>query len=595
MGEIKKHIKEQLNTLPSRPGIYQFLDAKNKIIYIGKAKNLKKRVSSYFNKHAEGKTYMMLKNLDRIEHIVTDNETEAFLLENVLIKQYKPKYNVLLKDDKTYPWIVIRNEAFPRVEMTRNYIKDGSEYFGPYTSVKTVRVLLDLIHDIYPIRTCKLDLQPSKIQKKNYKVCLEYHLGRCKAPCIGEETEEDYKQYIEKIRQILKGNFKPALQFFENEMKNAAANLEFEKAQEFKEKIEALQNYQSRSTVVNPKIGNVEVYSILSDTERAYVNFMEVSNGSIIRARNLEYKKKINEADQEILSMAVTEIHRELNLHAKEIILPMKIEIPFPIKQTVPHRGDKKKLLEMSLKNARYFKLEKLKQLQQTRPDLHLERMLRQMQHDLHLSNPPRHMECFDISHTQGFEKTASCVVFKDLKPSKKDYRHYTVKTVEGIDDFASMKEVVYRRYKRLKEENIPLPGLVVIDGGKGQLNAALDALKELKLDDQITLIGIAKRLEEIYKPGDPVPLYLDKRSETLKIIQQIRNEAHRFGLRLHRKRRTKRLIPSTLTSIPGIGEKTALKLLKHFKSIKQLQEASQEEIAQIVGHKTAEKIKKYL
>jgi len=587
-------LKEKVTQFPRQPGVYQFIDDKGRVLYVGKAKNLRNRVHSYFSSQISPKMAWMLRKAADIQYIVTENETEAFLLENVLIKKYQPRYNILLKDDKTYPWIVIRNEAFPRVEMTRDWIDDGSEYFGPYTSVRTVRVLLDLIHDLFPLRTCKYDLKAGKIASGKYKVCLEYHLGRCNAPCTGMETEETYSVYIKEIRKILRGNFKTALDYFQTRMWEAAANREFEKAQEFKEKLEALQRYQARSTVVNPKLGNVEVFSILPDENTAYVNYMEVANGTVIRVFNTEVKKRLEETDGEILAHVITDLKQRFRTGAKEIILPFEVNLPFAVKQTVPRRGDKRKLLELSLKNAKYYRLEKIKQLQRTDPEAHTRRILARMKEDLRLPAEPRHIECFDISHTQGTEKTASCVVFKDAKPDKKSYRHFRIKNVEGNNDFASLYEAVYRRYKRLREEGEALPGLIVIDGGKGQLSSALKALRDAGVEN-IPVISIAKRLEEIFRPGDPLPLYLDKQSETLKILQHIRNEAHRFGLRLHRKRRQKRSLHDSLTGIPGVGEKTAVKLLRHFKSVKKIKEAPREELEKVVGKRLAGTIKTHL
>ncbi len=590
-GELLAKIK----SLPAAPGVYLYKNAAGEVIYVGKAKNLRKRVSSYFAKEQEGKTALLVRRIADIAHVVTGNETEAFLLENVLIKKYQPKYNILLKDDKTYPWIVIRKEAFPRVEMTRVYEKGRGEYFGPYTSVRTVKVLLELIHDLFPIRTCAYDLSPGKIRKGRYKVCLEYHLGRCKAPCTGNETEENYRQYLDAVRKILKGNFKPVLEYLTNEMNEAARKLQFETAQEYLEKIRALENYQSRSVVVNPKIGNVEVYSIVSDDRRAYVNFFEVAHGTVIRARNIEVEKKIGETDAEILSYVITDHRNRYGLHTPRIIVPFKTDIPFDVRQIVPRAGDKKKLLDLSLKNAKYYRKEKLDQLKIVDPEADLKRRLEQARKDLRLPRPPVRMECFDISHTQGVEKTASCVVFTNLKPDKKEYRHFRIKTVEGNNDFASMEEVVRRRYARLQSEGKPLPDLIIIDGGKGQLHSAMKALKALGLDERIPVIGIAKRLEEIYRPGDSIPLYLDKTSETLKVIQRIRNEAHRFGLKLHRQRREKRSVSVTLTQIPGVGEKTAVKLLKQFGSLKRIREAGPGKLAEAVGEKTARKIWEHL
>ncbi|NPA43670.1 MAG: excinuclease ABC subunit UvrC [Chlorobi bacterium] len=591
---MSERIKEKLAELPAQPGIYQFLDKAGNVLYVGKAKNLKNRVSSYFSKHVTRKTGLMLRRAVDLHYIVTANETEAYLLENVLIKKHQPKFNILLKDDKTYPWIVIRNEPFPRVEMTRDWVDDGSEYFGPYTSVRTVRVLLDLIHDLFPIRTCRYDLSPEKIRQGKFKVCLEYHLGRCNAPCVGREDEHTYRSYLKEIRKILRGNFRSALEYFRRQMTEAAARYQFEKAQEFKEKLEALERYQARSTVVNPKLGNVEVYSLVEDGDTAYVNFMEVANGTVIRVWNTEVKRRLDESPEEILGYAVREWRRRFPTGAREIIVPFMLDLPDDIKQTVPKRGDKRKLLELSEKNARYYRLERRKHLMQTDPARHTERLLERMKEDLFLPRPPRHIECFDISHTQGVEKTAACVVFKDGKPDKKSYRHFTIKSVEGNDDYASLYEAVYRRYHRLKEEGRSLPDLVVIDGGKGQLSAARKALEDLGLAD-LPVISIAKRLEEIYRPGDPIPLHIDKLSETLRVIRHIRDEAHRFGLRLHRKRRQKRSVGGVLTRIPGVGEKTAVKLLKHFKSVKRIREAPIEEVAAVVGPKTARRVKEFL
>ncbi len=589
MNKKKTHpVREQARLLPRLPGIYRFYDKDGKIIYIGKAKDLRKRVMSYFSKAPTGKHALLMQRMHRLDHIVTENETEAFLLENIQIKHHKPRYNILLKDDKTYPWIVIRHEAFPRVELTRRWEKGAGEYFGPYPSVYMARTLLELIHDLFPLRTCKLDLRPEKIDRGQYQVCLEYHLGRCKAPCTGGQTEEDYGENIKRIREILKGNFRPAMAYLEQQMLGHANRLAFEKAQWFKDKMDALTHYQARSTVVNPKLGNVAVFSLIADPQRAYVNFMEVANGSIIRAKNMEIRRKWNETDEEILAAAIGDIYTQFSRTVKEIIVPFRVEIPLKTRQTVPRRGDKKKLLDLSEKNARYFRLERRKQLQIKNPEEHKRRLLEQVKTDLRLNKLPFKMECFDISHTQGTEKTASCVVFHQLKPAKKEYRHFKIKTVEGIDDYAAMREVVYRRYKRLLDEGKDLPELVVIDGGKGQLNAAMESLRKLGIENQVQLIGIAKRLEEIYRPGDPLPLYLDKRSETLKIIQQIRNEAHRFGLRLHRKRRDRKSVQTRLTSLPGIGEKTAVKLLRHFGSMPRIEQASVEELAKVLGPKRA-------
>ena len=585
-------IEIQLQTLPDTAGVYQFFDAKDTILYIGKAKNLKKRVRSYFNKeHEYGKTNVLVKKIRAIKHIVVASETDALLLENNLIKKYQPRYNVLLKDDKSYPWICIKKERFPRVFSTRRVIKDGSEYFGPYTSIKTVYTLLDLIKGLFSLRTCNYDLAEDKIANQKYKVCLEFHLGNCKGACEGKEFEADYLQNLASVREILKGNFKNSLSVFKNQMKTLSADLRFEEAQVLKEKISILENYQSKSTIVNPKISDVEVYSIVSDERYAYVNFLQVSHGAIIRAHTMELKKKLDEPDPELLSLAITEIRHRFKLHSDEIYVPFKVDLSTNLKVTIPKLGDKKHLLDLSLRNAKYQRLEQLKQIKITDPDRHTKRIMNQMKSDLRLDKAPIHIECFDNSNIQGTHPVAACVVFKNGKPSKKEYRHFNIKTVEGPDDFASMTEVVYRRYKRLLDEGQPLPQLIIIDGGKGQLSAALKSLDELGLREKIAIIGIAKRLEELFYPNDPIPLYLDKKSETLKIIQQLRNEAHRFGIEHHRNRRSKSALKSELESIPGIGDKTRIQLLQTFKSAQRVSFAKLDELEHIVGKSKAQKI----
>lgn len=585
-------IKLQLSTLPNSPGVYQFYDKEEKILYVGKAKNLKKRVSSYFNKtHDNGKTKVLVKKIVYIKHIVVDTESDALLLENNLIKKYKPRYNVLLKDDKTYPWICIKNERFPRVFYTRNLIKDGSEYFGPYTNMKTVRVLLDLIKSVYPLRTCNYDLSAEKINAHKYKVCLEYHLGNCKGPCEGYQTTEEYQRQIVEIKDILKGNFKSSLHYFKTQMKFLASEMRFEEAQDFKEKIEVLENYQAKTTIVNPKINNVDVFSIISDESYAYINFLQLSHGAIIRSHTLELKKKLNETDEELLQLGIIEIRQRFKSLSRELYLPFPVTVDRNLKVTIPKLGDKKRILELSERNAKYFRMERFKQLKVTDPDRHTNRIMAQMKKDLRLSEEPRHIECFDNSNIQGTNPVAACVVFKNGKPAKKEYRHYNIKTVVGPDDFASMEEVVFRRYKRLLEEEQPLPQLIVIDGGKGQLSSALKSLDALELRGKIAIIGIAKRLEEIYFPGDSIPLYLDKKSESLKIVQQLRNEAHRFGITFHRKKRSNAAINSELEGIEGVGKKTATDLLKTFKSVKRIKEASIEKLAEVVGMSKAQKI----
>lgn len=585
----------QLQTLPESPGVYQYFDKDGKILYVGKAKNLKKRVSSYFTKnHDHYKTAVLVKKIVTIKHIVVETEADALLLENNLIKQWQPRYNILLKDDKSYPWICIKNEPFSRIFPTRKMIKDGSEYFGPYTNFKTVTTLMELIKELYALRTCQYDLSSHKIEAGKYKVCLEYHIGNCKGACEGLETLESYQEQVEAVRQILKGNFKQSVQRFKKLMQHYASNLQFEEAQKVKEKMEVLENYQAKSTILNPKITNIDVFSIVSDESAAYVNFLQIAHGAIIRSHTLEIKKKLDESDEEILELAIVELRERFHLLSKEVIVPFEVSLGEHIKVTVPQLGDKKQILELSQRNAKYHRLEQLKQIQITDPDRHTNRIMAQMQKDLRLSVEPRHIECFDNSNIQGTNPVAACVVFKDGKPSKKDYRHFNIKTVEGPNDFASMEEVVYRRYKRLLEEEQPLPQLIIIDGGKGQLSSAVKSLDTLGLRGKIAIIGIAKRLEELFYPGDSIPLYLDKKSETLKIIQQLRNEAHRFGITHHRDKRSKSALQTSLETIPGVGEKTMQTLIKHFKSVKRLKEASEDEISKVVGKVKAKKISEF-
>ncbi|WP_136466793.1 excinuclease ABC subunit UvrC [Flagellimonas onchidii] len=587
-------ISVQISVLPDNPGVYQFYDEKGKILYVGKAKNLKKRVSSYFNKKQEyGKTRVLIKKIRSVRHIVVPTESDALLLENNLIKKFQPRYNVLLRDDKSYPWICIKNELFPRIFMTRNVIKDGSEYFGPYTSVKTVKTLLELIKNVHPLRTCKHKLTKEKIEAGKFKFSLEYHLGFCQGACQGLINEEDYKERIDKVKEIIKGNFKSSLIYFKQQMQALADDMEFEKAQHVKEKIEILENYQAKSTIVNPKINNVDVFTIISDETHAYVNFLQLAHGSIIRSHTLEMKKKLKETDEELLPLAITEIRQRFASQSKEIYLPFPVAVEEGLKITLPKLGDKKRILELSERNARFYRQDRFKQIKITDPDRHTKRIMAQMKADLRLSEEPTHIECFDNSNIQGSNPVAACVVFKNGKPSKKDYRHFNIKTVEGPDDFASMEEVVYRRYRRLLDEDESLPQLIVIDGGKGQLSSALKSLDALELRGKIAIIGIAKRLEEIYFPEDPIPLYLDKKSESLKIIQQLRNEAHRFGITHHRNKRSKAAIDSELENIEGIGKKTAEQLLQQFKSVKRIREATIESLAESIGMVKAKKIYK--
>lgn len=582
----------QISTLPNAPGVYQYYDSEGKILYIGKAKNLKKRVTSYFTKkHENARTRLLVKRIADIKHIVVATETDALLLENNLIKKYQPKYNVLLKDDKSYPWICIKKERFPRVFSTRRFIKDGSEYYGPYTSMKTVHTLLDLIKGLYPLRTCNYDLSEEKIRAGKFKVCLEYHLGNCAGPCEAKFSEVDYQENIEAIRNIVKGNFKESLTRFRSQMKAFAENLQYEDAQRIKEKIESLENYQAKSTVVNPKINNVDVFSVISDDSYGYVNFLQLSFGSIIRSHTLEIKKKLDESNEELLQLSVIELRQRFNSQSKEIYVPFPIEAEEGVKVHVPKLGDKKHILDLSERNAKYYRMERFKQARIVDPDRHAKRIMAQMKKDLRLSEEPRHIECFDNSNIQGTNAVAACVVFKNGKPSKKDYRKFNIKTVVGPDDFASMEEVVYRRYKRLLDEKQPLPHLIIVDGGKGQLSSSLKSLDKLGLRGKIAIVGIAKRLEELFYPDDPIPLYLDKKSETLKIIQQLRNEAHRFGISFHRDKRSKEALNTELESIPGIGEKTVIDLLKYFKSTKRVKEADFDSLAGVVGASRAKKI----
>ena len=582
--------------MPSEPGVYQFFNKEDKIIYIGKAKNLKKRVASYFQKNVGSrKTKNLVKNIHEIKHIVVSTESDALLLENSLIKKYQPKYNILLRDDKTYPWIVIKKEAFPRVLTTRRVEKDGSEYFGPFTNYKTVRTIMGVFSTLYSLRTCHYDLKEKNIVEKKYKVCLEYHIGNCLGGCEGHQKEEDYDVYISNIRDFLKGNLSSSLNYFKNEMKTASDCLQFEKAQSAKEKIELLENYQSKSTVVSSKLNNIDVFSIISDSSHAYVNHLQVAFGRIVRFHNVEIKKKLEETDRKLLLMTLVNLRDKFNSKNNIVISNIKFDKILDLKFIFPKAGDNKKLLDLSVRNATQFKIEKLKQVQIVDPERHTNRILNQMKTDLRLNKMPVHIECFDNSNIQGSNPVASCIVFKNSKPSKKDYRHYNIKTVEGPDDYASMEEVVYRRYRRMLDEKLSLPSLIIIDGGKGQLSSSIKALKKLNLENTIAILGIAKRLEEIFYPNDPIPLYLNKKSETLKVIQQMRNEAHRFAINFHRNKRSKQALTSSFDGIPGIGEKTKTALLKRFKSLKNIKETSLELLISEVGESKAKKLKDFL
>ena len=590
---MHSELELQLKTLPSEPGVYRYYDKKGEILYVGKAKNLKNRVLSYFNKSQIGyKTRMMVSKIVRLETTVVNSEYDALLLENNLIKEYQPFYNILLKDDKSYPWICIKKEPFPRIFLTRNVIKDGSEYYGPYAKVKQAKTLIEVIKNIYKLRTCSLNLAPEKIKEGKYKVCLEYHIKNCSGPCEGLESEEEYTQKLNAIRGIIKGEFKAAREYLEAEMYNYAAKLEFENAQQSKEKLQILENYQTHTTIVSSNINDVDVFGIISDEAAAYVNYFKIKNGSIIQSYTTEIKKMLDETDEEILEEALIEIRNKFNSTSTEIFLPFHLNIEIPhVKLIVPKLGDKKRIVELSEKNAMEYRVEKLKQVQIVDPERHTNRIMAEMKKLLRLPEEPRHIEGFDNSNIQGTNPVSACVVFKDGKPSKADYRIFHVKTVEGPNDFATMEEVIYRRYSRLLDEGEPLPQLILIDGGKGQLSSAVKSLKLLGLYGKISIIGIAKRLEEIFFPEDPVPLYLDKKSETLKVLQRVRDESHRFGVKHHRTRRKNSTIKSELEEIPGVGEKTIQQLLSKLKSVKRIKEASLETLEEILGKSKAKAV----
>ena len=589
--------KKALADIPHKPGVYQYFDAEGTLIYIGKAKDLRNRVGSYFidKNQINGKTRVLVSKIRKITFTIVDTEIDAWLLENSLIKKHQPRYNIMLKDDKTYPWIIIKKEAFPRIYWTRKYIKDGSTYFGPYASVGMMHTILDLIKETYTLRTCNLPLTPQNISEGKFKVCLEYQIGNCKGPCQNFQTQEDYDHNIEEIKDILNGKIGNVIREVKQVIKKAVDELNFELAHAYQKKLAVLEKYQSKSTVVNSAITNIDVVSIASDERYAFVNYLKVMNGSIIQTQTIEIKKRLDETDEELLTIAITEFRTKFKSTSKEIIVPFSIPLIDPsLKFTVPKLGEKKKLLELSEKNVLFFKREKLNQYEKLNPDLRTDRILTQMKNDLRLTQLPQHIECFDNSNFQGKYPVSAIVVFKDAKPSKKDYRHFNVKTVEGPNDFATMEEAVYRRYKRMLEEENTLPQLIIIDGGKGQLSAALTSLRKLGIDKKVTVIGIAKRLEELYYPGDSLPLYLDKKSETLKIIQQLRDEAHRFGITFHRKKRDQGTLKTELELIPGIGKTTADRLLVKFKSVKKIKEASQEELEQVLTKKQAVALKEY-
>jgi excinuclease ABC subunit C len=590
------HIQSILSALPQKPGVYQYFDVDGNIIYIGKAKILKNRVSSYFTGQHQGtKTAVLVRKIVDIKYIVVESEMDALLLENSLIKKHKPRYNILLKDDKTYPSIVIKKEPFPRIFATRQVIKDGSEYHGPYASVKVMHAVLDLVRRLYPIRSCSLALTKQNIDAGKFKVCLEYHLGNCMGPCEGKQSLGNYEESVENIRKIIKGNYGEAIRELRTLMSHSAAEYRFEEAQLLKEKIETLESFQARSTIVNPSIHNVDVFTIASDANSGFVNFIKIMNGVIVQGYTAEIKKKMDESDRELLEFAIIDIRERLQSNAKEICVQIPLELEIPgVEISLPLRGDKKKLVELSQRNSNGYMLDVHKQQEIVDPERHVNRIMETLKADLHLKELPVHIECFDNSNIQGTNPVSACVVFKNAKPSKGDYRKFNVKTVEGPNDFDTMKEAVYRRYHRLVTEGESLPQLIIIDGGKGQLGAALESLEKVGLRGKIAIIGIAKRLEEIYFPGDSLPIYLDKRSESLKLIQQLRDEAHRFGLSHHRDRRSKDALRSEITEIPGVGFRTTQQLIFHFKTVKKVKEASLEQLGEVVNKKMAKLVFEY-
>lgn len=582
--------KSIISALPHKPGVYQFIDHGGSIIYVGKAKNLKKRVTSYFTKNQSGKTQVLLKKTEQIRHVIVDNESDALFLENNLIKKLQPKYNILLKDDKTFPWICIKNEPFPRVFSTRTVIKDGSSYYGPYTSGLMVKTLITLIRQLYQLRTCSHNLTNENITAGKFKVCLEFHIGNCKAPCISRQTQVEYSETISQIRNILKGNISSVIDHLKSLMLSCSKEMRFEDAQIIKEKIDLLSKYKSRSTIVSTALENVDVFGYAEDAGNAYINYLKISQGAVIQTYMLELRSRIDEEMESLLGIGITEIRQRLESDSMELIVPFKPDIlEEKLKYTIPEIGDKKKLLDLASRNAIYFKLEQKKKNAEKAPEARTNKNLERVMKDLHMPQLPFHIECFDNSNIMGSSPVAACVVFRNAKPSKKDYRHFNIKTVSGPDDFGSMEEVVYRRYKRMLDENQKLPQLIIIDGGKGQLSSALKSIERLNLREKITLIGIAKKLEEIYFPGDSIPIYLDKNSYSLKLIQQLRNEAHRFGINFHRDKRSSEMTKSGLDQIKGIGPKTKEKLLKEFGSVENLKKATPEELVKSVGDAKAE------
>ena len=596
MSKRLDYIKEKIKTLPEKPGIYQYFDESEKIIYVGKAKNLKKRVTSYFTKnHDTAKTRILVRHIHDVQFIVVDTETDALLLENSLIKKYRPRYNIQLKDDKSYPWICIKNERFPRVFSTRRIIKDGSKYYGPYPSVRVVNTLLELMRELYPLRTCNYDLSQENIDKGKFKVCLEYHIGNCKAPCVGKETEENYNTNIEQIDSILKGNIASVIRILKQKMQEAAEEFAYEEAEELKQKIHSLEKFRSKSTVVSPTIHKVDVITLDQTEKNAFVNYLVIHNGSIIHGYTVEVKKKLDEDNTAILTFALLNMREKFNSQSTEIIVENASNFNVEgLTFFTPQRGDKKHLLDLSQRNAKFYRMQRQKQETLKSPEIKTERLLKTIQQDFRLKELPVHMECFDNSNIQGTNPVSACVVFKNGRPSKKDYRHFNIKTVEGPDDFESMREAIYRRYKRQQEEGNSLPQLLIVDGGKGQLSAGVEALEKLQLRGKIPIVGIAKRLEEIFFPGDTLPLYLDKKSKSLKVIQYMRNEAHRFGIEHHRNRRSKSALSSELIEIKGIGDKTQEELMRHFKTVSTIKKATEKELQEVVGLAKAKRIQGY-
>ena len=600
MSNREERLRAEVAALPLMPGVYQFLDRNGTIIYVGKAKSLRKRVSSYFVQSREhsAKVRVLVKQIEAIQHIVVNSEQDALLLENSLIKTHQPRYNILLKDDKTYPWIVLRRENFPRVESTRIVRHDGSQYFGPYGSVSMQRSILEFIREVVPLRTCKLNLSPQAIARGKYGVCLQYHLGNCKGPCVGAQSEEEYAELTEMVKSVLKGDLRPVRQYLEQNMREAAEALRFEQAQRFKQRLEALENYQSRSVIVSAKIVDCDIFSLLEDDDVAYCNFIRLRNGSIVALHTVRLTTGVDATPEELLSTAIQYIVENISHDlSREVIVPYVPSAAMLFDKvvfTVPKRGEKAELLEFSLKSARIYRAEQMKNLEIKNPERHTERLMNAMQRELHLDKQPRHIECFDNSNLQGTNPVASCVVFRDGKPSRKEYRHFNVKTVVGPDDFASMREIVYRRYSRLLEEGAELPDLIIVDGGKGQLSSAYEVLCALGIEKRVPIVGLAKRIEEVFYPNDPMPYYLSRTGEPLKVVCHIRDEAHRFGITFHRQKRSKAFINSELEQIEGIGAKSLNALLKRFKTVSKVREASLAELAEVVGEARAQKIVDY-